>query len=196
MAGIKEAKLRNLYESAARPGLPVLLLLSLLLTTSMLPAQQEVSVRQLYEKTKADLLLVGAAVSDYIEDLDKAPPVKTYRELLDHDIGNGLSFIQFYMDEIPAQKIPSKDAWGNDFFYKAEGKRFWLASAGSNGNFTGFDKHGFYLYTDKEMEGKDIIVSNKGLVFAPLDAYDAIRLNQYAREIFMVYAAFAFRFQL
>ncbi|MCP5049646.1 MAG: hypothetical protein GY940_20925 [bacterium] len=138
-------------------------------------SQEEIGIptlagaKELYKRTLKDLELLGNAVSDYVMDNQKAPVAATISELLEMDSGNGLSFADFYMDEIPPEKVPSKDPWGNDFLYHAEGERFQIASAGSDGEFKGFGQTGVYLFTSQDIEGKDIIFANQGFVFRPME---------------------------
>jgi hypothetical protein len=128
----------------------------------------EVPLQQQYRNTISDLRVLSQAIDDYIWDKKKAPPVKDIVELLSHDMGMGLSFVEFYMDEYPEDKIPTTDAWGNQFVYKFKGERYWLGSGGSNGKFFRFDQQGAYRYNDKEMADKDVIFSNGGMVFGPV----------------------------
>jgi hypothetical protein len=104
-------------------------------------------------------------------DNERAPKVESIEDLLDHDIGNGLSFASFYLNDIPGEQLPFKDAWGNYYIYKYHKNRFQVASAGSDGEFEGFKQEGGYLNTDKALEGKDIIISNDGFVFSPMDEH-------------------------
>lgn len=129
----------------------------------------DIPLQQQYRNTIADLKVLSQAIDDYIWDKKKAPPVKDLDELLSHDMGIGLSFVEFYMDEYPEDKIPHVDAWGNRFVYKFSGDRYWLGSGGSNGKFFRFDQKGVYRFNDKEMADKDIVFSNGGMVFGPLE---------------------------
>jgi Type II secretion system (T2SS), protein G len=132
----------------------------------------EILIRQ-YKRTITDLHLLGSAIADFIMDLEKVPQVDSIEELVNHDFGIGLTFAQFYLDETPEENVPLKDAWGNDFIYQAVGETFYLASPGSNKTFLGFDQLGCYLFSDKNIKGKDIIFSNKGFTFAPVTEINA-----------------------
>ncbi|MCP4218713.1 MAG: hypothetical protein GY765_29040, partial [bacterium] len=105
----------------------------------------------------------------------KAPGEKTLDDLLKMDVGNGLSFADFYMDEVKENEVPLKDAWGNVFIYKYKGAEFWLASPGSDGEFKGFKQKGFYLFQPKVTDGMDIIFSNAGFTLFPTDREDLTR---------------------
>jgi hypothetical protein len=125
-----------------------------------------------------ELELLRSGIIDYQQDFKNAPQVKTFKELLTHDIGNGLSFSDFYLEQIDPAQIPLKDAWGNEFIYKFQNERYWLASAGSDGKFAGFDQKGVYSDTEKEIAGKDIIISNTGFILFPINE-ELYKLSQW-----------------
>lgn len=129
----------------------------------------EISIKEKYQKTMEDLLFFKDALIDYLIDHENAPNVKSMAELVQVDVGNGLSFTVFYLEQIPEDQVPLQDAWGNDFLYKYKGKRFQIASAGSDGKFEGFDQTGAYTDTEENLEGKDIIISNNGFLLLPLN---------------------------
>ncbi len=129
----------------------------------------EAGIKEKYQKTMEDLTFFKEAVLEYLIDHENAPKAKSMAELVQQDVGNGLSFTVFYLEQIPDDQVQLQDAWGNDFLYKNKGKRFWLASPGSDGKFDGFDQTGAYMNTDEDLEGKDIIVSNNGFRLLPLD---------------------------
>lgn len=131
--------------------------------------EESVSIKEQYKKTMGDLKIFQEAILDYIIDNIQAPKVETIEELVKMDAGNGLTFASFFLDKIEEDKIPLKDPWGNDFFYKYQKEQFWIASPGSDGKFEGFEQKGVYLNTEKELDGKDIIISNRGFVFFPID---------------------------
>lgn len=147
------------------------LLLVFLLPFFSLIAQEEkqVNIKDQYRQTMKELEILSNGILDYQNDFKHAPKIKTVKELVEHDVGNGLSFSDFYLEQIPEDQIPIKDAWGNDLIYKFQNEKYWIASAGSDGKFEGFDQKGVYIDTDKEIAGKDIIISNKGFVFFPID---------------------------
>lgn len=127
------------------------------------------SIQEQYKITMEDLKIFQEAILDYIFDNKQAPEAETMEELLQLDVGNGLTFASFFLNEIDEDKIPRKDAWGNDFLYKYQKEQFWIASPGNDGEFEGFEQKGVYLNTGEELEGKDIIITNAGFVFFPID---------------------------
>jgi len=131
-----------------------------------------------YRETMKRMDILSRTLLDYVEYFNKAPAVKTLGELMEQDCGIGLTFADFFFDEIPREKIPLKDVWQNDFFYKYEKEMFWIASAGSDGKFEGFEQSGVYPAVESHMQGKDIILSSKGFTVFPLEkekAYFFIR---------------------
>jgi len=99
-----------------------------------------------YLRTMEAMIQITGAVKNYSIDFGYAPKVATAQELkklLD----------RFYIKTLP------QDAWGHDFFYKFNEKdssQYWLASAGSDGVFKGFDQRGTWTALD----GQDIILTN------------------------------------
>jgi hypothetical protein len=128
-----------------------------------------VNLKDQYHQTMKNLEILRAGMLDYLNDFKDALKAKSFKEMVEQDIGNGLTFPEFYLEQIPEDQVPLKDAWGNDFIYKSQNEKFWFASAGSDGKFDGFTQEGVYLDTDKDMAGKDIIISNEGLIFFPVD---------------------------
>jgi len=121
-----------------------------------------------YRRVVADLELLSLACADYMMDYEKAPQAQTITELLDQDAGMGPTFAQFYLDETPEELVPRKDPWGNDYLYKCDGTQYYLASAGSDGQFTDFKQSGVYLYAAEKLEGEDVVFSNGGMVYGPI----------------------------
>lgn len=150
-------------------------LLDTLFVTS-LPAQEEKPVtikdikdiKEQYRQTMKGLEILRNGIIDYQQDFKNAPQAKSITEMLAQDIGNGLPFTDFYLEQIPVEQIPLKDAWGNEYLYKHQNEKYWIASAGSDGKFEGFGQNGVYLDTEKEIAGKDIIISNTGFVYFPI----------------------------
>jgi hypothetical protein len=128
-----------------------------------------VKIKDQYRQTMKNLEVLKTGILDYLNDFKDAPKAKTFKEMIEQDIGNGLTFPEFYLEQIPEDQVPLKDAWGNDFIYKSQNEKFWFASAGSDGKFEGFGQEGVYLDTDKDIAGKDIIISNKGFTYFPID---------------------------
>lgn len=110
-------------------------------------------LRDKYYRTYRNLKNIGTAIEDYIIDNGKAPEGKTFLYELEKDLA------PFYI-----KRLPTKDAWGNNFYYKKEAPdTYWIASAGSDEKFDGFAQEGIYT----ELEGKDIIFSKGVFEFAP-----------------------------
>jgi hypothetical protein len=128
-----------------------------------------VNLKEQYRQAMKNLEILRTGMLDYLNDFNDAPKAKTFKEMIEQDIGNGLSFPEFYLEQIPENQVPLKDVWGNEFIYKSQNEKFWLASAGSDGKFEGFGQEGVYLDADKEIAGKDIIISNEGFIYFPID---------------------------
>jgi hypothetical protein len=133
------------------------------------PILQPVSISQQYQKTMKDMELLGEAILGYVTHVHKAPEANSLRQLIQLDCGNGLTIAEFFFDQIPEKQIPLKDVWENDFLYSYQGDRFWIASPGSDGKFDGFQQTGGYPDTDQQLPGKDLILSNEGFVFSPME---------------------------
>ncbi|MCP5107671.1 MAG: hypothetical protein GY950_30060, partial [bacterium] len=129
----------------------------------------EMNKKEQYRKAMEELKLFRAAILDYLVDFENAPEAKNLEELVEMDIGNGLSFAVFYMEDVPEEKIRLRDTWGNEYVYKYEKEKFWIASSGSDGKFDGFEQKGPYKDTEKELKGKDIIISNDGFIYFPME---------------------------
>lgn len=145
----------------------------------------EVRIKEKYIKTMEDLKYFQDALLEYLIDHDNAPKAKSLAELIRQDVGNGLSFTVFYLEQIPDDQVTLQDAWGNDFLYKYKGKTFRLASPGSDGKFEGFDQNGIYTDTDDDLEGKDIIISNNGFLLLPLDEEQRRSLRSFLENTFI-----------
>ncbi len=133
------------------------------------PIIKNVSIYQQYQQTMKTMKFLGDIILDYVDHFDKAPPANSLKELLAMDCGNGLTFAEFFFDEIPEEKIPLKDVWENNLLYKAEKNRFWIASAGNDGQFNGFEQIGACVGSDSHLQGKDIIYSNGRFVLFPIE---------------------------
>ena len=61
---------------------------------------------------------------------------------------------------------PVKDPWGNDYlFQRIDKENYVIATAGSDGNFLGFEQAG--KYSAQSLSGQDIILKTGTYVFAP-----------------------------
>lgn len=134
-----------------------------------IPVIKNVSIYQQYQQTMKTIKFLGETLLDYVEHFEKAPQANNLKELLATDCGNGLTFAEFFFDEIPEEQIPLKDVWENDLLYKCEKNRFWIASAGSDGQFNGFEQIGACLSSDTQLQGKDIIYCNGRFVLFPIE---------------------------
>lgn len=126
-------------------------------------------IKDYYQKTTQRMKLLQEAVLDYVYENLEAPEAGTIAELLEYDVGNGLTFAGLFLSEIPEDEIPYKDAWGNDLLYQSKKEKFLIASPGSDGKFEGFDQRGVYRDSYEELQGKDIIISDEGFVYFPID---------------------------
>jgi hypothetical protein len=133
------------------------------------PIIKNVSIYRQYQKTMKTITFLGEIIFDYLDHFEKAPQANSLKELLAMDCGNGLTFAEFFFDEIPEEQIPLKDVWENDLFYKGEKNRFWIGSAGSDGKFDGFEQMGACLSSDSHLPGKDVIYSNGRFVLFPIE---------------------------
>lgn len=134
-----------------------------------LPIIKNVSIYRQYQKTMKTMTFLGEIIFDYVDHFEKAPQANSLKELLAMDVGNGLTFAEFFFDEIPEERIPLKDVWENDLLYKGEKKRFLIASPGSDGKFNGFEQIGACLSSSTDLQGKDIIYSNGRFVVFPVE---------------------------
>jgi hypothetical protein len=118
---------------------------------------------------------------DDLKDLEMssqpAELVAKYGETLDllREIAMAIAAFQISTGKLPdtlaslvpeyLQELKEKDAWGNKLIYKVDPQKqkYWLASAGSDGKFSGFDQEGEY----SELAGKDIIFSDAAPIFVP-----------------------------
>ncbi len=102
------------------------------------------------QTTIEDLEGLGFIIMTWIEDTGKAPQADSLEKAAEI-IKEYYSFHKMV------------DVWGNAFLYKEEGGKYWVASAGSDGKFDGFDQTGRYDMDD----AKDIIYSNGEFTFRP-----------------------------
>ncbi|HDP95078.1 MAG TPA: hypothetical protein ENN40_06940 [Candidatus Aminicenantes bacterium] len=102
--------------------------------------------------TMHTLTELGKALAQYVEEYGYAPEIDSINDLHLYP-----RFAPYFRNLI------IKDAWGNDLYYRSDGARFWIASAGSDGKFQGFDQEGVY----RDYFGRDLIFSGKRFVFWP-----------------------------
>ena len=83
--------------------------------------------------TQGDMRAIGNAILSFITDAGKAPEVTSIEEL------------ETLLAPLHIRICPTTDGWGNQYYYKySENSRddYWLASAGPDGYFEGFEKTG------------------------------------------------------
>ncbi len=95
---------------------------------------------------------LSRALNRYIKEYGFAPKVKSLEDLHLYP-----RFIPYFKDLI------LKDAWGNFFHYQVDGAVFRIASAGSDGEFQGFEQEGAY----RDLSGRDVILSGERFVLWP-----------------------------
>lgn len=124
---------------------------------SRLPAQKAKGVDQKakYVQTMEDMRRIARAIKNYTLDFGYAPKAVNIANLKNLLEGP-------YISGFP------QDAWGKDFIYRfdeRDANRFWLASAGSDRKFEGFNQEGRW----STFEGQDIILTNTdpSWVYAP-----------------------------
>lgn len=103
--------------------------------------------------TMINMQFMGRAIEAFKKAKGYAPKISDLEELKDYE-----NFVPEFSD-----KLVLDDAWGNYFYYKADGADYWLAGAGSDGKFLGFEQKGFYT----QLENSDLIYSNGRFIFAP-----------------------------
>lgn len=117
---------------------------------------RKAGVTSMLKLTIREIIVMGKAIRAFINDKGYAPGVTELDELKTYE-----DFIPKYIDDEKSLRL--EDAWGNYLYYKAEGSNYWIGSAGSDGNFLGFDQEGSYT----EMEGNDVVLSNDRFIYFP-----------------------------
>ena len=116
-----------------------------------------IGLRKEYHRAMSDMRLIGNALESYITDRTRLPEGGSLAEL-----AYNRDFVPFYIKDLPAQ-----DPWGRDYFYQkspgGEIGTYWLASAGSDGLFRGFEQSG----RSELQPGMDIVFANGEFVLAP-----------------------------
>lgn len=116
----------------------------------------EKDIKSFYTTTMADMKNIGTAIESYMVDNSEAPQVETFSALPG----------KLQPDHIVT--LPLKDSWGNDYLYQFDPNNkeiYWIASAGSDGKFDGFDQTG--TYPSDRLTGQDIIYSNGTFQYFP-----------------------------
>lgn len=108
-----------------------------------------------YELTMVRMTDLADVINNYVIDFGHPPDVQNLAEISD-------TLSPFYIKVLPLQ-----DAWGNDFIYRVIPSRapkktmphyFYIASAGSDGIFNGFEQRG--NWEGAGFDGQDLIISN------------------------------------
>jgi len=121
-------------------------------------------VRTDYDKqtsTLRNMFFLNMVIKKYKKKFDKYPLAKNITELLEIENLHKISGIsRERLLEI------SRDGWGNPLLYKSDGKDFYIAGAGKDGIFNGWQQTGAYDgYTDNY--NVDVIIKNAEFVYFP-----------------------------
>jgi flagellar basal body-associated protein FliL len=114
------------------------------------------TLEQKLKTTMGDMKTIGLVVSNYSEDLKHAPKAETIKAFA------GITQ-PFYI-----KTCPLEDGWGNRLLYKFDKKNpmnYWVASAGSDEKFDGFDQKG--TWDPNNDKGQDIVFFNGKFVYGP-----------------------------
>jgi len=107
-------------------------------------------------KTKGDIKAVGDAIMQFVIAKGDAPDIEKISDL------SSLNFPYF------STIRNLKDAWGNYFLYlrdEDDSSIFYIASAGRDGKFEGWEQDGRYNIVYLKDYDRDIIYSNGGFVY-------------------------------
>lgn len=111
------------------------------------------SMREKYHLTCDRIATITVALDEAFEEATMVPDATLAVHLKD--------LVDRY-----ASDVIYKDAWGNDLLFQfGDGAEFYVASAGSDGRFAGFDNQGFY----SSLPGQDIIARRGAWKLAPDD---------------------------
>ena len=101
---------------------------------------------------------------EYLETMNTMRTIATAVETFSVEHMNPPGALSELVPDYLETALPA-DAWGRPFLYRVDPEKgsYWIASAGSDGNFLGFGQEG--VYTDPE--GSDIILSDGEFVFRP-----------------------------
>lgn len=106
--------------------------------------------------TMRNIFLLGRAFEAFRKENNSLPNIKE----LDQLKTTGDFIPRYFQDE---KSLPLEDGWGNFLYFKAKDGDYWIGSAGSDGNFQGFEQTGLY----ESIEGGDIVYSNGHFTMAP-----------------------------
>lgn len=110
------------------------------------------SVKSRLKITMRTISNLGEELDRYVKKFGSAPEVDSINDL--HLYPN---YSPYFKD------LTLMDAWGRPLYYRADGPRFWIASAGSDGEFQGFEQQGVY----RDYSGRDVIFSGKRFLYWP-----------------------------
>jgi hypothetical protein len=102
-----------------------------------------------------DLKSISIVLKTMKDDLSKMPRVDSLEDLMNLDI---------FRTRISG-KLPLKDPWGNPYYYKTDDdnpKKFWLGSAGIDGNFERFGQK-----KKNAPESDDIVLTDDAISLGP-----------------------------
>jgi len=131
------------------------------LTKAVLNIQEYVKGLLFKNKQKiamGDISTIGKAIKNYMIDKSHAPKA------------NSISELENILEPVYIKTLPLNDPFGYKYRYKVDKgnpKVYWIASGGSDGTLTGFQKTGFYIvYTFNDF-AKDIIYSSGRFIYGP-----------------------------
>lgn len=93
-------------------------------------AQDAMGDKQKIQTAMLDIKAIGEAAMSYVTENYKAPE------------GASMQALKSALQPDYIRVLPTTDPWGNEFLYKGEGENFWIACAGPDGKFEGFEKQG------------------------------------------------------
>lgn len=110
--------------------------------------------------TMADMETISKAIDAYIAEHKAAPE------------GNTLADIMNKLQPKYIEKLPLKDAWGNDFLYSrgtgAKKAEYAVASSGKDGVFNGWEQVGCYNAKNMKDFNNDLIITNGKFTYCPM----------------------------
>jgi len=109
-----------------------------------------------YLQAMKDIKALMGAVESYITFSDEMAVPKA----------NNIQELKALLEPEHIQTCPVKDPWGNDYlFQRIDKDNYTIATAGSDGNFLGYEQIG--KYSAQSLSGQDIILKTGEYVFYP-----------------------------
>ena len=102
-----------------------------------------------------DLKSISIVLKTIKNDLPEIPKVDSLKDLMN---------LEVFRTKFTG-KLPLKDPWGNPYYYKPDDSnpgKFWLASAGVDGNFEGFSQK-----KKNTPESDDIVLTDDAISLGP-----------------------------